>query len=144
MLFRSLQDVITASDAYGSAGFTFIDILVLDEKNLPVTDASVMVTIEGAAIVLEASSGLTDSEGYLRMRLIAMNIKTAQECTVTITASKVAHVSGSAQVSIMVTPAVEPVQVEQPGGWNPAYIVIPIIILVCAVYLWRRKGKKGA
>ncbi len=144
VIATALQDVITASDAYGSAGFTFIDILVLDEKNLPVTDASVMVTIEGAAIVLEASSGLTDSEGYLRMRLIAMNIKTAQECTVTITASKVAHVSGSAQVSIMVTPAVEPVQVEQPGGWNPAYIVIPIIILVCAVYLWRRKGKKGA
>jgi ABC-type transport system substrate-binding protein len=145
VIATALQDVVTATDISGLPGFTFIDILVLDEKNLPVPDASVTITIEGAAMVPETGTGLTDQEGYLRLRLTAPDVGAPEECVITITASKVAHLSGSAQVSVMVIPNTEPPLVEQPGNLNPAYAIIPVVLVLGAIaYLWWKKGRKAA
>ncbi|MFO7619289.1 MAG: ABC transporter substrate-binding protein [Thermoplasmata archaeon] len=136
-----LQNVVTARDFSGSVGFTYVDIMVTDAKNLPVADASVIIEVEGAAMAPEFRAGLTDDDGYLRLKLTARDTDTVQECAVNITASKVAHVSGAARVSVTVMPYWEPAVVVQPGdsdGW--AWAAVPaLIVMACAVYLWRRK-----
>jgi ABC-type transport system substrate-binding protein len=140
---QALQDVVSSRDAFGSAGITYLEIAVTDERNLPVADASVTILVEGVAMVPDRLAGLTDRDGTLSIGLTAPEVSVAGECTITVTASKVAHVSGSAQASIMIVPYREQAVIEQPGGsgiW--VYGAVPAFIaLACIAYLWRKRGR---
>ncbi|MBA3044844.1 MAG: Ig-like domain-containing protein [Candidatus Thermoplasmatota archaeon] len=137
----ALQDVVTASDVSGTAGFTYIDIRVTDSANLPVSDVTVMIELAGAPMTAEFYTGITNSEGTLRVKITAQDVEKVSDCTITITASKVAFVSGSRQISVTVMPPTEALVIEEPGIGAWVYVAVPVLVVAIAgiIYIYRKR-----
>jgi ABC-type transport system substrate-binding protein len=144
------QDVVYDRDASGAAGFTYLDITVKDPNNLPVEDADITLGINGTALVPDEAEMRTDEGGFLRVRLTAADIDTAEEIAIGITASKAYFISGGAQASIVVMPytdsppAIQVIADSTFGTALAAGMGVAAALAVCATYLfWRkRRGKK--
>jgi hypothetical protein len=58
----------------GTAGFTFADVIVIDQDGAPVEGASVALFSEPDGLIIEPSDQLTDAEGKARFRVTAIDL----------------------------------------------------------------------
>ncbi len=140
----ALTDIIQDKVSSDIAGFTYVDVLVTDPNQLPIVGASITVELDGAQMVSDYMTGLTDSQGVLRLKITATEVNETEECTVTITASKDGFLDGQQQLFLTILPTnweTDVVEIHN-DSWPTFTVIISIAIVVGISYIRWKKGWK--
>jgi hypothetical protein len=123
-----IQDVISDMDSAGNPGFTYVEIRVMDQGNMPVNDVSLAVNYSGANLIVSDRTIRTDSGGAATIKLTARDVALTEECVVTINATRTGFKNASQDIIIVITPyQPEPVDVPEPASDN---LLMPLAVVV--------------
>ncbi len=138
------MDVMEDMTSDDMAGYTYIDVLVTDPDQLPINEAIITIELDGAQMIPNTSTGMTDAQGSLRLKLTAMEVNETKECAITITASKRGFMDDQQQVFLTILPTnleAGDIQIHD-NGWTTTAAIISVVAVVGIAYAWWKKGRK--
>ena len=97
-------DIVHEIDTSGNQGFTYLNVVVRDQSNLPVGDAYVSLDIPELEFTIESDASFTDQEGIITFKLTTGPNVSVNDGSINITATKVGYDDGSQELSISVIP----------------------------------------
>ncbi len=144
-------DVID-SDIGGTPGFTYVDVLVVNQDGVPVENANVGLSASPAVIDIEPADQRTDAEGRARFRVTVGNISGSGGTVAEYSLSAIAihptdtHIQGENTISITVVDLYTEPPPGSDSGLSPAEITFTLaaIFVAAAAFGYMLKRRKKA
>lgn len=137
----AFADVIEDEIYNGQPGYTYIDVLVTDSKHIPINGVSIFVETDGARMFTNTMTGLTDNQGFFRLKITATEVDAIEECRITIIASKNGFIDGQEQVVLTIlptTPVEDSSYTQNLGGYHIMTIFIVAVVVGILYSLWKK------